>query len=177
MLQKQGLALGVLPKDSKYFVGDNAVPNNGLRAEIDRISQEGHALIRHGGAVTDEQLYVRATSGIAPDGTSVVRNGQTVVPPSSTAFYSDELLARSDLVIRRNYLARAIALSNPGVQRLTIEGVDLGGSFGRGYDRVSPSPGAVGPVRFHADLSRATGVYDYDVVTNSWLTTTIYVGK
>ncbi|MGX9720032.1 LysM peptidoglycan-binding domain-containing protein [Stenotrophomonas acidaminiphila] len=151
-------------------VGDAA-----LRAEVSRISREGHALARHGGTVTDEQLFVRATTGVAPDGSSVIRNGKIVIPPSSTAFYSDKLLAQADLSIRRNYLDRAIIFSKPGAQRVTIEGVDLSRPIGRGYDRVSAAPGGVGPLRYHPELSKVTGVYDYDSVTNSWRTTTIYL--
>lgn len=142
-----------------------------------RIAQDGHALGRHGGLVTDEQLFARATTGIAPDGSSVVRNGQTVIPPSSTAFNSDALLAQSDQFIRQNYLDRAITLSSPGAQRVTIEGVDMGMNIGRGFDRVSSVPGAVGPLQFNSSLSRATAVYSYDASAGAWRTITIYPVK
>ncbi|EJL84603.1 hypothetical protein PMI15_02082 [Polaromonas sp. CF318] len=146
-------------------------------AELTRIAREGHALERHGGGVTDAQLLVRATTGVAPDGSVVIRNGQTVVPPSSTAFNSSSLLTQSDLIIRQNYLDRAIALSSPGVQRITIEGVDMGVTVGRGYDRVSSVPGNAGPLQFNSALSRVTAVYDYDAATKTWRTTTIYPVK
>lgn len=38
----------------------------------------------------------------------------------------------------------AIALSNPGATRVTIEGVDVGTVVGRGFDGVNRTPGAVG---------------------------------
>jgi len=157
--------------------GRVGVANNVLRGEVARLGQEGHALVRHGGAISDEQLFVRATTGVAPDGSSVVRDGQVVIPPSSTAFYSDELLAQSDLLVRQNYLDRAVALSKPGAQRVTVEGVDVGTAVGRGYDRVAPLPGGVGPLQFHDSLSRVTAVYDFDPVSRIWRTTTIYPTK
>ena len=40
-----------------------------LTSAIQRIAREGHALERHGGAVTDEALRIRANTGVAPDGT------------------------------------------------------------------------------------------------------------
>ena len=142
-----------------------------------RTAQYGHALERHGGGVTDQQLLARAQTGIAPDGSSVVRNGQTVIPPSSTAFNSDALLAQSDQLIRQNYLDRAIALSNPGAQRVTVDGVDIGMNIGRGFDRVASAPGAVGPLQFNSSLSHVTAVYSYDAATGVWRTVTIYPVK
>uniref|UniRef100_UPI00124E8479 type VI secretion system tip protein TssI/VgrG n=1 Tax=Noviherbaspirillum aerium TaxID=2588497 RepID=UPI00124E8479 len=162
-------------KESSVLLRGGA--KSAVEAEIVRIGQEGHALIRHGGAVTDHQLFKRATTGIAPDGSSVIKNGQIVIPPSSTAFNSDALLVQSDLLIRKNYLDRAIALSKPGVQRVTIEGVDTGKVIGRGFDRVSSVPGVVGPLQFHTNLSRATAVYDFDAAAGVWQTTTIYAVK
>ncbi len=142
-----------------------------------RIAQDGHALERHGGGVTDQQLLTRALTGVAPDGSSVVRNGQTIIPPSATAFHSDALLAQSDQFIRRNYLDRAIALSIPGAQRVTIENVDMGINIGRGFNRVSSAPGAAGPLQFNSNLSRATAVYGYDAAAGVWRTVTIYPVK
>jgi hypothetical protein len=142
-----------------------------------RIAQDGHALERHGGGITDKQLLTRALTGVAPDGSFVVRNGQMVIPPSSTAFHSDALLAQSDQIIRQNYLDRAIALSQPGAQRVTLEGVDMGINIGRGFDRVSSVPGAAGPLQFNSNLSRVTAVYSYDAVAGFWRTVTIYPVK
>ncbi len=156
--------------------GGAVVPNK-VQVELVRIATDGHALARHGGGVTDQQLLVRAATGVAPDGSSVVRNDQVVVPPSSTAFNSDALLAQSDMLVRQNYLDRAIALSKPGTTRVTVEGVDTGTVIGRGYDRVSHVPGVQGPLQFHGDLSKVTAVYQYDATANVWRTITIYPVK
>jgi YD repeat-containing protein len=161
--------------------GDIAsVPNEvdpALQAEIDRIGQDGHALDRHGEDVTDDQLYTRATTGVAPDRSSVVRNGQVVIPPTSSAFDSNELLVQSDLYIRQNYLERAIALSPSGAPQVAIDGVDMGGVVGRGFDRVSATPGAAGPLNFNSGMSRVTAVYAYDPAAGVWRTITIYPAK
>lgn len=154
-----------------------AISPSVLKEEIARITMEGHALARHGGAVTDEQLSYRAVTGIAPDGSFVVRDGQVVVPRSSTAFNTDELLVQSDLLVREQYLERAIALSKPGTARVTIEGANMGSVVGRGYDRVSATPGTPGPLRYFDDLTRATAVYEYDAAGSAWRTVTIYPVK
>ena len=156
------------------YAGANSAAQTNL---LTRIAQDGHALERHGGSVTDQQLLTRALTGIAPDGSSVVRDGQTVIPPSSTAFNSDALLVQSDQFIRQNYLDRAIALAAPGAQRVTIEGVDMGINIGRGFDRVSSAPGVAGPLQFNSNLSRATAVYSYDAAAGVWRTVTIYPVK
>ncbi|MGL4435803.1 MAG: hypothetical protein ACRCVM_08165, partial [Giesbergeria sp.] len=155
-------------------VGANSAAQTNLLA---RLAQDGHALERHGGGVTDQQLLTRAMTGVAPDGSSIVKNGQTVIPPSSTAFHSDALLAQSDQLIRQKYLDRAIALSPPGAQRVTVEGVDMGVNIGRGFDRVSSTLGAAGPLQFNSNLSRATAVYSYDAASGVWRTVTIYPVK
>jgi hypothetical protein len=144
---------------------------------LTRLAQDGHALERHGGGITDNQLLTRALTGVAPDGSVVIRNGQKVIPPSSTAFHSDALLAQADQLIRQNYLQRAIALSKPGVQQVTIDGVNMGLNIGRGFDRVSSVPGVVGPLQFSSSLYRATAVYRYDAVAGVWRTVTIYPVK
>jgi filamentous hemagglutinin len=101
---------------------------------ISSLTNEGHALARHGGAVTDDQLIARARTGIAPDLSVDVRDGKVQVPRASTAFYSDELLARSDLFVRTQYLEQA-RIAQPAAIRLTIIGVDVGQPVGRGYGR------------------------------------------
>lgn len=145
-----------------------------LKTEIARIGQDGHAIARHGGAVTDSQLFTRAMTGVAPDGSFLVKNGSISIPPSSTAFHSNALLAHSDLFVRQNYLEQAIALSRPGAPQVAINGVDVGMVVGRGFERVSSVPGAFGPLRFNDDLSRVTAVYERDAVTGLWRTTTLY---
>jgi len=148
-----------------------------VAARLTQLSQEGHALGRHGGLVTDQQLMTRAYSGVAPDGSYVTKNGQIQIPPSSTAFNTDALLAQSDLLLRQQYLDRAVALSNPGAQRVTIEGVETGSVVGRGYDRVTTTPGGVGPLQYHGNLTRVTGVYEFDAPSGTWRTVTIYPVK
>ena len=148
-----------------------------FEAELLRIAQEGHALARHGGAVTDQQLFTRAITGIAPDGTSQLKNGQVVIPPSATAFNSNALLAESDLAIRNSHLNQAIAASPAGAQRVVVKDADMGMVVGRGFDRVSLVPNVAGPLQFHNSLSRVTGVYDFDAAKRIWITTTIYPGK
>ena len=156
-------------------VGNSA--GSTLNGELGRLAHEGHSIARHGAAVSDQQLLTRATTGYAPDGSAIFRNGQVVIPPSSTAFNSNALLVEADLAIRANYLDRAIALSPPGLQRITIEGVDMGSVVGRGYDRVDSIPGAVGPLQFYNNLSRVTAVYSYNAASGSWQTITIYPVK
>jgi hypothetical protein len=162
--------------------GTGGVSTNGASTaaqsnSLARIAQDGHALERHGGGITDKQLLTRALTGVAPDGSFVLRNGQTVIPPSSTAFHADALLAQSDQLIRQNYLDRAIALNKPGAQRVTLERVDMGINIGRGFDRVSPIPGAVGPLQFNSRLSHVTAIYSYDAAAGFWRTVTIYPVK
>jgi hypothetical protein len=148
-----------------------------LQGEIARIGAEGHALLRHGESVTNTELFVRATTGVAPDGSVVVKNGQVQIPPSSTAFNSNAALAQSDLLLRQNYLDRAVAFSPAGAPLVTIEGVDVGAVVGRGFDRITTTPGGVGPVQYFDNLSRVTGVYRYDAASGTWRTVTIYPVK
>uniref|UniRef100_UPI001C2F516C LysM peptidoglycan-binding domain-containing protein n=1 Tax=Burkholderia sp. GbtcB21 TaxID=2824766 RepID=UPI001C2F516C len=161
-----------------YVVENGGVGTN-YSAAIARIESEGHALARHGGSVTDNDLFIRATTGVAPDRSVVLdrRSGLAVVPPSSTAFNSDALLARADLIIREGYLDRAIAFVPPGADRVVVEGVNVGAATGRGFDRVSRVPGVSGPLRYGNGLSRATGVYEYDALSGLWKTITIYPVK
>jgi len=55
---------------------DNIAPGKNLSAQLDRLRAEGHALERHGGSITDEQLYVRAQTGVAPDGSRTRRGSR-----------------------------------------------------------------------------------------------------
>jgi filamentous hemagglutinin len=156
--------------------GDRSFRIN-LSKELDRLGAEGHALERHGGSVTNDQLRVRAQTGIGPDGSSTIRDGEIVIPKTSTAFNSDELVVNTDVMIRNNYLDQAIALSKSGADQVTIEGVEIGSIVGRGYDRISSIPGVEGPLQFYNDLSRVTAVYRYDAITHIWKTITIYPVK
>ena len=148
-----------------------------LEVEIARIGKEGHALARHGAGVNDSQLFIRATTGVGPDGAIAFgKNGIPYIPPSSTAFHSNDLLVHSDLFIRKNYLNQAISASN-GSAKITITGIDMERSVGRGFDRVTSAPGAFGPLQFNSDLTRVSAVYQRDAVTGLWNTTTIYPVK
>lgn len=52
---------------------------------------DAHALARHGGSVTDEQLMNRSLTGVAPDGSvKLATNGTPILPPMLSAFHSDE---------------------------------------------------------------------------------------
>ena len=157
--------------------GSPGISGNALTSRLGDLSHEGHALERHGGSVTDQQLMTRAHTGVAPDGSSVVKNGQVQIPSSSTAFNSDAALAQSDLLLRQGYLDRAVALSAPGAQRVTIEGVDVGAVVGRGYDRITATSGGVGPLQYFDNLNRVTGVYQFDAASGTWKTVTIYPVK
>ena len=146
-----------------------------LTSAIQRIAREGHALERHGGAVTDEALRIRANTGVAPDGTVALRAGQPVIPKSSSAFYSNEFLAMSDLYVRHRYLDQAIALTpSASSGRVILEGVDIGRSVGRAVDRAGSAPGMAGPLQQHDNLHKVTAVYDRNPITGAWQTTTIY---
>lgn len=143
---------------------------------LKRIAGDGHAIDRHGGAVTNRQLLIRALTGVAPDNSIVLRDGQVVIPKTSTAFNSNALLAEADTLIRDKYLDRALALI-PGATEITISGVDMRKVVGRGYDRVGPLTTIAGPPRFFDNLSRVTGVYHYDSTVGRWRTITIYPVK
>jgi hypothetical protein len=155
-------------------VGDD-LASGVVATRVSELGQEGHALARHGGAVTNEQLFTRAITGVAPDGSvALAKNGQIRLPPSSTAFNSDQLLVQSDLLIRQKYLDQAIASLPPGATRAVVEAVDTGTVVGRGYDRVTSTVGGVGPLRYHDSLTHVQGIYDYHAQSGAWLTTTIF---
>jgi len=136
---------------------------------LDRLRAEGHALERHGGAVTDKQLYVRAQTGVAPDG-SKTRRGYT---PTSTAFNSDELLVQADDFLRNNYLDDAIKNAAPGTLRVKVS-ADTGVELGRGYIPVGKKTGLSGPLQKVDGLTNVEAWYVYDPAKNIWQTNTIY---
>lgn len=80
-------------------------------------------------------------------------------------------------MLRQGYLDRAIALSPVGARLVTIEGVDFGTVVGRGFDRITRTPGAMGPLQYFDNLTKVTGVYRFDVAYGSWHTVTIYPVK
>ena len=140
-----------------------------LNNKLDRLRTEGHAIERHGGTITDDQLYRRAQTGIAPDG-SRTRRGYT---PISTAFHNDELLVQSDDYLRANYLDDAIKNAEPGTLRIKVT-ADTNNNIGRGYLPVGKRTGLQGPLHRADNLTAAEGWYVYDPVNSSWQTNTIY---
>ncbi|MBF6650809.1 DUF6861 domain-containing protein [Methylobacter sp. BlB1] len=148
---------------------DNIAPGKNLSAQLDRLRAEGHALERHGGSITDEQLYVRAQTGVAADG-SRTRRGYT---PISTAFDSDELLIHADQFLRANYLDDAIRNAEPGTLRIKVSG-DTGIELGRGYIPVGKQTGLLGPLQRVDNLTNVEAWYVYDPVKTIWQTNTIY---
>ncbi|MBN0989607.1 hypothetical protein [Amphritea pacifica] len=149
--------------------GGSVVPDKKLTAQLDRLRAEGHALERHGGSVTDEQLYVRARTGVAPDG-SKTRRGYT---PTSTAFNSDELLVQADDFLRNNYLDNAVKNAEPGTLRIKVS-ADTGVELGRGYVPVGKKTGLSGPLKKVDGLTNVEAWYVYDPAKNIWQTNTIY---
>jgi hypothetical protein len=157
------------------------ISNAKVVTELSRLKSEGHALERHGGSITDVQLVARARTGKASDGSISERDGQ-IITPNSTAFNSDKLLIESDLYLRQNYLDRAITLATnqktgKAPKSVTIEGVDMNLSVGRGYEAVGKNVGLQGPLKYNSDLSRVTAVYKFDAQVNKWKTVTIYPVK
>jgi hypothetical protein len=137
---------------------------------------DAHALARHGGAVTDGQLFTRAQTGVAPDGSVSIKNGQVRLPELATAFNSDLLLIEADQFVRNNQLRAAIA-SDPSKLVHTIKGADVGQIVGRGFERVGGGayrPTTQGPLNFIDGLSKVQGTYEYNVVTGQWQTITIF---
>ncbi|MGG6463275.1 putative Ig domain-containing protein [Solilutibacter silvestris] len=155
--------------------------NTRLASDLDRIAADGHAIARHGGAITDSQLMNRSLMGYAPDG-SVKLNPKTqqpILPPMSTAFYSDDALAYADNALRQNYLEKAVALS-PIQNLIRLNGVDLGVDLGRGYARIGSSsynPSLQGPLQRIDRLQRVDAVYKWSSVENRWVTDTIFPTK
>jgi hypothetical protein len=145
------------------------VPNSRMAAELDRLAAEGHAIGRHGGAITDEQLIVRARTGVAPDG-SISPRGRT---PDSTAFYTDDHLAAADQFLRQNYLDDAIANAAPGQVRLKVS-ADMGVPVGRGFLPVGKTQGLSGPLLKVDNISSVEAWYVLDPSKNVWQTNTIY---
>ena len=137
--------------------------------KVGRLRSEGHALERHGGDVTDEQLYTRARTGVAPDG-SKTRRGYT---PTSTAFNSDKLLVNADEFLRKNHLKDAISNAADGADRVKVTG-DMGSTVGRGYVPVGKKSGLSGPMKKVDNLTNIEAWYKYNASKKTWQTDTIY---
>lgn len=106
------------------------------------VHPNAHSITRHGGSVTDEQLMHRALTAVAPDGYVKISNGKTILPPMSSAFYSDQLLIKVDQTIRNGGALQAAIAKNPGETIITLRPAnvgDLGVSVGRGFERIAGS--------------------------------------
>lgn len=146
-----------------------------VRSAIQRLSREGHALDRHGEHVTIDDLRTRVDTGVAPDGSSRIENGRIIIPPYASSFYSNDLLAASDLYIRQNFLDRALSFyGSRNINRITLEGVEIGIPLGRSVERIGREPQMTGPFRQIENLVRVNAVYTLDRSTNTWKTLTIY---
>jgi hypothetical protein len=153
---------------SAVRVGDE-MASGVLATRVAELQLEGHALARHGGAVTDEDLIRRAYTGVASDG-SVLPRGRT---PDSTAFFNDDLLVKADDFLRKNALDDAIQNAAPGQLRLKVSG-DMGTSVGRGYLPVGKVTGLDGPLLRIDNITRVEGWYVYSPTRGVWETNTVY---
>lgn len=58
----------------------------------------------NGEQVTHEKLFERAVTSIAPDGSKAMRNGEMILPSTSTAFKTAEGMVASELLVREKAL-------------------------------------------------------------------------
>lgn len=138
-----------------------------------------HAIERHGGNVTDAQLLNRAQTGVGPDGSVSIKNGQVRLPELATAFNSDQLLIESDQFVRNNQLLDAIA-NDPTKLVHTVKEADIGQIVGRGFERVGGgayNPTIQGPSNFWGKLTKVQATYELNATTGKWETITIFPVK
>ncbi|SAL02579.1 LysM domain protein [Caballeronia pedi] len=165
------------------FVGPSR-PISAAQMELLTVNADAHALARHGGSVTDAQLLTRALTGIASDGSiKLARNGVPILPPMSSAFHSDQLLAYADQYVRGSgALASAIA-NNPGAPYVTVMPAsvgDMGLDLGRGYVRVGASkfsPDLHGAPQLVDNLRSVQGTYALNPTTGKWETVTLFPAR
>ncbi|MCP3958861.1 MAG: RHS repeat-associated core domain-containing protein, partial [bacterium] len=170
-LRKKSQGVRALFLDVKARFSGRLIPGGGrLTAH-----PNAHTLTRHGGAVTDEQLAIRARTGIAPDGyVKIGSHGDPILPPVSSAFHSDRLAARAERVLREGPLRDAIA-ADPTQSVHTVTG-EIGANIGRGYSRIGSARfrGKQGPLQFHPSMSRAQGTFELDPETGQWNPITVF---
>jgi len=123
----------VLYKGDYYIIRDantSSIPARDLDALV--AHQSSHTIGRHGPDVTDEQLLLRAQTGIAPDGSNL---GSP--PPLSTRFGSNEqmVIAKDDFFDEID--AGRYTTSNDGTERI----VELLSSdvYGQGIQSGAPA--------------------------------------
>jgi len=124
-------------KLASFFDGEGLI--NPAHLELVTSHPDAHAILRHGGRVTDNQLRAAAITGVTPDlrvrasqkqhlknqelqaqGEPVWADKSHRIPEFSSAFYSDALLIKTDQVIR-NQGALDRALVRSGKTRAEIE--------------------------------------------------------
>ncbi|WP_236247299.1 DUF637 domain-containing protein [Pseudomonas tohonis] len=151
--------------------------------ELVTVHPNAHSIARHGGSVTDDQLMHRALTGVAPDGHVKVANGRTVLPPMSSAFYSDQLLIKADQAVRNDGALQAVIARNPGQTIVTVKPTDVGDlgiSLGRGFERIAGSrlnSDLQGAPRMVGDLRSVQATYELNPVTKKWETITIFPSR
>jgi hypothetical protein len=168
----QATSGGKMPVFTRNPKVQSTAPRNSIGAPNARLSElqsQGHALERHGGSVSDEQLMNRAYTGIAPDG-SALSGGRT---PDSTAFHNDNLLVQADDFLRQGALKDAIANAAPGQIRLTVSG-DMGVDVGRGYLPGGKVSGLDGPLLRVDNITNVQATYVYNATSGNWETLTIF---
>jgi len=134
--------------------------------------------------VTDGQLMTRALTGVAPDGSvKLAKNGVPILPPMSSAFHSDQLLAYADQYVRNNGALVDAIVSNPGAPYVTVTPSvvgDMGVDLGRGYVRLGGSkfsPDLQGASQLINNLRSVQGTYAFNPATGQWETVTLFPAK
>jgi hypothetical protein len=168
----------------RHFVGPQR-PISRQRLDMLTAHPDAHSIERHGGSVTDPQLMYRSLTGIAPDGHVKIdgKSGKVILPPMSSAFHSDQLLAYADDAIRNNGTLATKITQNPGAQYVTLtpEDVgDLGYNLGRGYARIGGSkldPTLQGAPKLIENLRSVQATYGFNPLTNRWEPVTIFPAR
>jgi YD repeat-containing protein len=166
------------------FVGP-ARPLSPGQIEMLTSHPDAHSIARHGGSVTDIQLMNRALTGVAPDGYVKIdkKSGKAILPPMSSAFHSDQLLAFTDAHIRNSGLLGSKVAANPGAQFVTLTpadvgdlGIDLGRGFrfGKGGKLTT---GLQGAPQLISNLRSAQATYGLNPSTNRWEPVTIFPAR
>lgn len=157
------------------------------RQQLDMLTShpDAHSIARHGGVVTDPQLMHRSLTGEAPDGyvKPDKKNGGVILPPMSSAFHSDQLLAYADNAVRESGTLAAKISQNPGQLYVTLTPTDvgdLGYNLGRGYARIGGAkfnPTLQGAPNLITNLRSIQATYGFNSLTNRWELVTIFPSR
>ncbi|WP_159675145.1 hypothetical protein [Andreprevotia sp. IGB-42] len=157
------------------------------RQQLDMLTShpDAHSTVRHGGAVTDPQLMDRSLTGVAPDGHVKIdkKSGKVMLPPMSSAFHSDRLMAYADDVVRNNGVLASKTAQNPGDDLVTLYPADVGDlglNLGRGYARLGSSklnPSLEGAPQLIDNLRSVQATYGSNPLTNRWEPVTIFPAR